>query len=530
MKTTKLLFLIILTASITFASNEVRLSSNLDQVTVFTNGAEISRTLNTTVVQGISDLIISNLENNIDNNSLQVSIKGNVTILSINQRTNYLKNSEKPERIIQLEKNLETLKDKVFYLQTEKEVIEAEIDMILSNKVLGSGQQGVKVAELKKMSEYYNDRLLKIKINHKDKTKKINEFNEEINNLQKQINELTGKFNQPVNEVVVQVTAKENVKVSVKLGYVIYDAGWSPAYDLRVADINSSIELYYKANVWQNSGIDWNDINVKLSTRNPRENNNKPVINPWYLNFVQPMPIQNLRQKFGRMEKSVSMDAAAPMMESESLANYMAIEENQLSVEFVPSIKVTIPSDGKQHNIALEEKELDARFEYYTAPKLREAAYLIGYIKDFKSANLIPGNANIYFEGSYVGKVFLNPRSFEKEFPISLGKDDNIFVKRKQITDFSETKFLSSNIERRFSYEIEIRNNKKDMIDIIVEDNLPISQHEDIEVELIEKSGADYDNNTGLLTWKISLEPNKTNTKNLIYTVKYPQDKRINNL
>jgi uncharacterized protein (TIGR02231 family) len=144
--------------------------------------------------------------------------------------------------------------------------------------------------------------------------------------------------------------------------------------------------------------------------------------------------------------------------------------------------------------------------------------------------NLLPGQANIYFENSYVGNSSIHPSSTNDTLSISLGRDQNIIVSRDVIKDYTEDKFLSSNIERTFAFEIKIKNSKKTSEKITVEDQIPISKNEDIVVKLIESSGAQFNSESGKLKWIVDVEGGKSVTKKLVYSVKYPGNKQIPNL
>jgi len=254
-----------------------------------------------------------------------------------------------------------------------------------------------------------------------------------------------------------------------------------------------------------NTGINWKNVNIILSTRNPIVNNNAPVLYPWFINFYTP-------QSRRRLFKSNAFSPAAKMLsakvETENLSNYTKIIQTQMAAEFTSSIRYSIPPDGKVHLVSIKKYELPAKYEYLSIPKLDKNAFLITTLLNWSSYNLLPGNANIYFENSYVGKTFINPFTANDSLTISLGRDQNIIVKRKLLKDFTEKKFLSSNVERTFGYEILVKNNKTTNIKIVVEDQLPISKNEDIEVFLKEKSGAKYDKKTGVsLTMEFGFEP-----------------------
>lgn len=519
-------------SSISFGADEIVIKPSLSNVKVFLRGAELNYTAKVKVEKGINDVVLSQLSSNIDRNSINISAKGDAIIMSVDQRFNYLRQLEKTPQIKLLEDSLEVLNKSLAFSQNENDVLKLEMDLLIANKSIGNEKIGVSVSELQKMAEFFRKRFSEIKSKMFDLALNGKKIQKNIERIQNQLKELNNQLNKPLNEVVVTVSAKSAGTVEVDLSYLIYDAGWQPSYDIRADKINSPVQLNYKANVWQNSGADWRDIAIVLSTRNPIANNNKPELNPWYLNFTQPFMERAMMK--GNAAKSVSnqafqiaSDAAAP---SETMADYFDVNDKQLSVEFIPQIKYSIPSDGKQHFVSLQDFSVPARYEYYAAPKLSNNAFLVAHLTDWSNYNLLAGLTNIYFENSYVGQSNINPATTKDTLAISLGRDEGISVSRDVLKDFSEDKFLSSNVERTFAFEIKIKNNKKVPVKILVEDQIPISKHEDIEVKLIDSSGAIYNSETGKLKWNIDVDGGKSVSKKLIYSVKHPKDKPVQGL
>lgn len=517
-------------ASSLFGAGEVNIDSKLSTVKVFLRGAELSHSASVNLNKGMNEVVFSNLPAGIDQSSIQVSAKGDGIILSVVQRTNYLKAQQKTKETIMLEDSLRIYKYALGNKQNEKDVLNAEIDLLLSNKVLSGKDKNVSVGELKSMAEFFNSRLTSLKSSILDADLAIAKTQNNIRRIENQLNEINKMKSMPVNEIIVTVSAKSSGSLKMDLSYMIFSAGWSPKYDVRVNDINYPAQLFYNADVWQSSGIDWNDASIILSTRDARQGGSKPELYPWFIDFENYYGMRTNGK--GEMLKKTMQVAAAPMVaedvETETMADYISVNQNQLAVEFVPSIKYSIPSDGKPHIVMLQEMSVPAAYEYYCAPKFDSDAFLIAYLTEWSEYNLLPGKANIYFENSFVGNTFINPNTTEEKMSISLGRDKNIIVSRNVLQDFTEDKFLSSDIERIFGYEFSVRNNKKSSIKLVMEDQIPISQNEDIEVELKDKSGAELDKNTGIVKWKMEISPAEIVKKKFVYSVRYPKDKIIN--
>ncbi len=186
-----------------------------------------------------------------------------------------------------------------------------------------------------------------------------------------------------------------------------------------------------------------------------------------------------------------------------------------------------VESDNKEHIVGIQEIVMPAVYSYHTVPKLDMTAYLLARVTDWAKYNLLAGEANIFFDDNYVGKSYLNPNVSSDTLLISLGRDEKISVKRIRLNDYSARKIVSSNIRETKAFETTIKNNKNIPIEIEVLDQYPISRNSQIEVSVDDKEGAQVTEEYGKLIWKIKLQPNESRKLKLVYTIKYPKDKKI---
>jgi uncharacterized protein (TIGR02231 family) len=218
----------------------------------------------------------------------------------------------------------------------------------------------------------------------------------------------------------------------------------------------------------------------------------------------------------------VVMEDAAKAMEAEeavTAASFTEISEGQTNLEFIIKIPYDIPSDNKQYSINIQDNTLPATFEYYCVPKLDREAFLVAHITGWENYNLLPGEINLFFEGTYVGKSYLNVRNTNDTLDLSLGRDKGIIVTRVKMKDFTEQKTIGSNKRETRAWEITLRNNKKQSLDLHLEDQLPVSMNNDILVEPIEYSGGRYIQETGAITWKFRMEPSAEKKIRISYAV-----------
>jgi hypothetical protein len=187
----------------------------------------------------------------------------------------------------------------------------------------------------------------------------------------------------------------------------------------------------------------------------------------------------------------------------------------------------TVSNDGKMNTISITETSTAAYYEYYTAPKLDEAIYLTAKITNWQDLNLIPGETNLFFEGTYLGKSYLDLSGSSDTLSLSLGSDKGISVKRTLMKDFSTKKFLGNNRTDIREYEIAIRNNKNVPVNLIIEDQFPISTQKEIEVDDLKYEGGKLNDETKVITWIYTLEPKLQRKLTLKYSVKYPKEKHL---
>ena len=317
-------------------------------------------------------------------------------------------------------------------------------------------------------------------------------------------------------------------------------AGWSPIYDIRAINVNKPVELHYRANIYQRTGIDWNNVKLSVSTGNPRQNGVIPILNVWYLNFYN----QNTRSKSlanytsnQLSESEMQLDevqvqgaqVASYNKKASNASNYTTVNQGQTNTIFEIALPYSIPSSNKQVNVKVQKWDLPASYRYYAVPRLDPDAYLQARITGWEDLSLLGGDVNIFFEGTYVGQSYLNPTILSDTLDISLGKDKNIVIKRKKIKDKNSSAILGSTKKMNIAWSIEVKNNKSDAIHLVIEDQIPLSNRKDVEVILGDKSGASLNDKTGFLTWDFMLDSKKGKDFDFNYSIKYPKEVVISN-
>lgn len=212
----------------------------------------------------------------------------------------------------------------------------------------------------------------------------------------------------------------------------------------------------------------------------------------------------------------------------EGLEDYVTTTDSELDLTYDISLPYDVPTTGKQQIAELQRSTVPATYKYYTAPKLDKEAFLLAEIPDWHKLNLLPGEANIIFEGTYIGQSFIDPANTSDTLNLTLGTDKRVVVTREKIKDFSSVKFFGINQLQTITYDLTIKNNKKEPINIILKDQYPKSTKKEIEVNLLESSGGAINDEIGVVTWQLRIEPGQNKKLRISYSVKYPKDKVVN--
>ncbi|MDT0539799.1 mucoidy inhibitor MuiA family protein [Croceitalea sp. P059] len=699
----KFLLFLVLTPFILFA-NDKKTPSKIKEVTVYLSGAQIQRNANVNLASGVSEVILTGLSSKIDENSIQISGLQLVSILSMTYDINYLEKSEASPELLAWESEIENTQLKISLLRNQISGLEEEENVITKNRIIAGNNLALDIQRVKEISTYYRERITAIKNEIYKLNLEINLLNKSIRAIQNQMAEVNNAPSQPQGELKLKLDAPINMTLNLKISYFIPDAGWIPNYDIKSKALGEPLDLAYKANVYQNTGKDWDNVQVTLSTGNPNYNVAKPQLESKYLNFVspfkkrsqvttkkrgysynptvrrvigtvtdesgQPLPgvnvvvkgtsigtqtdfdgnyaldvvngreldfsyigqkalnqtiyssVMNVRMEedataleevvvsaYGMKREKKALGYAVNSVSSEeinewgetdvartlagraagvqirgasSILNYQpplyiidgvpsddydmgdfdeseiqhmevlkgetassiygskgrngvvvittkksTLQDDLTNTKFIIKKPYSIASDNDITAIEINTFKLAAEYEYLAAPVLNENVFLTASFKNWEKYQLLPGEANVYYEGTYAGKTTLDPFTVQKEMVLSLGIDPNITLTRKQQRNFKSKSFTGSNRILNRVYDLEVKNNKNVAISLKLMDRIPKSQNKEIKVDDILTYNAQYDKKKGLLTWDVNLKPQETQKESFSFIVKYPRGRYI---
>jgi uncharacterized protein (TIGR02231 family) len=545
--------------------NEQKIEAPIKSVTVYLSGVEIVHQKTASLQPGRNELHFIGLTSKLIPKSIQFTATGEVSLLAISNRIDYIYGQKKNDvRLKQLTDSLEMSMDAIAIVRGQIEAYEKEKQMLDANRSIGGNEKGVSNAELKLNADFYFSRTVEINTELVKLRRKETDQQEIINRLSYQVNEANQRTNPPMGEIIVlvNVTAPAKIESDLELHYVASDAGWAPSYDLIAEDVGKNIDLKYRAKVFNNTNIDWKNVKMKLSTSDPMKSASAPELEKWTLNFDNTIYYGN-NNGYGKERSNVTgwnyggADQPQQSLESQNLANsapaaqrpaynqdgvieqddmklqvkpqvqYNQIQVSELSAEFDIKSPYDIPADGKPYIVDVTSYNLPATFKYHCVPKMEKEAFLMARITGWEDLDLVEGQANVYFGGTYVGQSYIYTRSVDDTLDLSFGRDQKLVVSRTKLKELNNEKSSATTKKETYSYEIDVKNTRKTAVTVELQDQVPVSQDAEIIVETSEISKGDLDPATGIITWNMNIPPGETQKVILTYSIKYPKNKTV---
>lgn len=505
-------------------------------VVVYPDRARISSDAAVEIPAGKSVVRLTGLSPYIDPQSIQVKGTGEFTILSVNHRNNYLSNLEEEPGIKNIRSQIEALQLKIEDEKTAIATLDEKLSFMQANRDVMLKAQAIQIEQFKALIDVYTTNIEQINSAKLRKTRLIKDYEQQVAALQQQLADRKNKGQMPSGEIAVNLSADKPLNAKLSFSYIVSNAGWHPTYDIRVDDITKPVVIFYKANVFQNTGTEWKNVKLSFSTATPWISGTLPVLNPWFIDFymLSRIQIRGVASGAAKSEAPVMLESVAmadrnTFLKKEAEAAPVAVEkrEGEMSITFDISVPYTIPSDGKIQTIEIQRTTTPADYKYVTIPKISNLAYLTGNITGWAQMSLLSGEATLYFENTYVGKSFLDVNQLSDTLTISLGTDPGVLVKREKRKDFTTRRTIGANKTETYSFLITVRNNKKSPVKISIQDQVPVSSNSSITVETPDLSGGKLNAETGAVTWDLDLKPGETKEIILTYSVRYPRNQTV---
>ncbi len=517
--------------------------SAVASVTVYNDRAAVMRSGHVSLQPGNYLLSFNNLPANIVDQSVRVSGEAaGAKILDVHVETSFL-DTIPEERMHTLQSKIQELQAEINEFSDRLTILGTEREFILQIKAQTADNinkdlkvQRPTIEDWQKVLAFFDSNLNK---NFAEQRKIVGnrvDIQNKIDALQRQINQISPRSRRSVKNIVVEVQVEKAGEVRLVTSYVVAGARWYPQYDVRVSTESQDVELGYYGFIQQNTGEDWSNVDISLSTARPDVGGVKPELFPWYLNIAQPMPalqkgVSNAQITAHKKIELSDQPAAAGVMAAmeEPVAE---VETQATSAMFHIPSQSTIPSDNVPHKVTIAIDKLHADFSYSSTPKLSPFVYLKAAVKNTTAVPLLGGNVNIFSNDDFVAASSMKMTSPDESYDVYLGVDPAIKIERKLVNKFIDyTGTFTRNVRVTYEFSFTLENTKKSEQKVTVQDQLPVSQNEKIVVEQVEPAEKEVRrDDQGFINWIITLNPGEKKSWKLKFNVEYPQGTAISGI
>jgi uncharacterized protein (TIGR02231 family) len=530
-------------------------------VTVFTALARITRRAKLTLEAGEHTLVVSQLPNTLQEESVRASGRGaGLKILGVEAKTQF---TTETANIAELTAQLEALHDADRQLLAEDEVLKSRLEFLKTLREQGAvnfaktlAYNEAKLTDATEFASYFVEQTSVIQAERRSIEQKRHTLAKEIE-AQKQRILQAGGVKTDYREIHVTVSAAQQVEAELDVEYAVVGASWKPLYDVRLAD--NTVILTYLAEIRQGTGEDWEAVPLSLSTAKPAISATLPKLHAWYIApppppVYYPQPAARAKSTgFGGFLQAAGIPDAAPLdaqMDMETafeedvdalvLARQAPVTpaaapaqatidtSGGASVTYRVESPVAVRSDGTPHKTTVTVLNLSVKLDYVCVPKLAEEAYLRATITNTSEFMLLPGTASLYHGADFVGKTQLNLVAPNEEFEAQLGVDNRVRVKRELVKRDVGKNMLGNTRRTTFSYKITLTNLVPTSSKITVFDQLPVSKHENIKVKLQDAAPeASEQNDLNILQWMLDIPTNQKREIMFAFNVEHPREMQV---
>ena len=499
-----------------------QVTPKLKSVKLFSRGAEISRSENIKIKLGIDTLKLTGLSPFLENKTIQVKING-AQILDVKFGINYLKKKKDEPKLAKIKGQIKTIERDILDLNDQLSYLEVEYDLIISNKKI-STEEIIDIEDVKDFVDYFQSKMPNLITKITDSKEQIKKFKKVKELLKKQESELQKVRSKKTGEIEILYKSKQNRQSSIDLSYHVYGCGWSPLYNMRASNIGEPIKFEYNAQVFQNTGVNWENCNLTIATGNPILGGNKPQLYTWSIGEYNYS--NNLRGKYDK-RKSLAFAAANEVKEFddevEEDEEFGEVKENLTFSSFKIPQTFSLNSGAGEKAVSLLKRKLPADYQYYAIPKKSNGVFLIAQVTEWEKMPLTPGKSHIYFDETFVGKSYINPSIMSDTLDISLGRDQNILITRtKQEGKCSNNASILGATKKR-GYEINVKNNRNKAIKIQIIDQIPISKSNRIKITSKLGEGWSINEETGMLEWILEVPSGEKKSTTFEFEIKHPK-------
>ncbi|MGE8685970.1 MAG: mucoidy inhibitor MuiA family protein [Achromobacter sp.] len=530
------------------------LASSIGAVTVYQDRAVVTRAASSELAAGEHELVLEKLPASLQENSLQVSARstGQATLLDVKVRDAYQADTPN-ERVKQLEEQLREREAQQAALDDEAAVLDNQRELVLMMQrgATEPSKDGARLTldELKAIQSLSADTLSKALAGLRQVAERKAALERDIAALQNELGQLQTALGRRTKTVTLRVNLARAGRLDLSLSYAVAGARWTPAYDARLRLADRSVDLGYFGVIRQNTGEDWNNVKLTLSTARPALGGGAPALRPWIIDVAAPPPPPAPRPAAAptaKMQAEVAaerrarnspafagaaLDAAEPQPEAVEVSTAQ-VQSEATSASFQIKNPATLLSDNASQRVAIAAAKLPATLQYQSTPALREAVYLTAQASNNTDFPFLAGPLNTFLDDAFVASGSLKAVMPGEKVELAMGADEGISIKRRLVNRHTEsTGFSGSGKRVTYEYKITVKNNKATKEQVSFKDRLPVSRNEKIVVKLLSPADREIKReDDGKLAWDWEMEPGKSRETVLKFSVEYPGDIEVSGL
>ncbi len=526
-------------------------TAKISEVTVYSDRAEVVKHLEGNLEAGEHVLNFDNLPGSADLSSVRVQGKGDFALIDIKAETIQTTDTadtrlkELEDKKEELSKQLKELNMSDARINNRKAALEKILTRLTTTAATATAPAEMDTAKWSSYLQFHNESLEKCDKEIFANAQTTLGVQKEINRIVREIENMNVQRVKYRNTAKIKIDVKKSGVIQLDVSYIVHGPSWRPSYDVRANTVQGNLELTYNAEVRQSTGEDWKGVALKLSTAQPGVGGREPHLSPWFINKQQPI---------------VALGASAPMAkglarrQDQMMNAYVAADESgkdvaEMSVAgatvvtgataetFIIDRTADVLSDNKVAKVNITKQNFPTVYRYSSVPKLSPHVYLKAKAKNKSDFTLLPGQTSIFLDGAFVANASLDLVPAGQEFWTYLGVDPSVKVERKELGRREETSGIFGKKTVRTVYDnvFKIKNSKSTAIELVVWDQIPISDHEDIKVVLeepkYEKDSENLKMSDGkLLEWRFNLKPDEKKDVPFRFAIERPEGTLIQGL
>ncbi|MBD2594606.1 mucoidy inhibitor MuiA family protein [Nostoc spongiaeforme FACHB-130] len=513
-------------------------------VTVYSNQALVTRRGVVALVGVERELVINSLPVTLETDSVRVSGTGTVGVSLLGVSSDRIYTTEPVgERVAHLTRQIQQI-------EAEKRNLQAQIDALALQAQFIEGlrektaepfaqslsRKNLSLSETLDFLNFLGSQYSEYAIASGDCHSQQQELDKQLQALRATLHNIQTPHPKESFNLVVDIEVAGAGEFELEVSYIVNRAGWTPLYDLRVDSASQSVNLSYLAEVTQNTGEDWQDVALTLSTAKPGLGTLPPKLEPWYIDTLRSRSLQRVLPRPSLPTIAAAPAAAEAMFspEEEDLEEdaFITAENVKATVAKEGSVVTfklngggKIPSDGAPHKTTIFNDDYPCVFHYVAMPRLVSFAYLQANVKNSADgATLLPGKANIFRDSIFVGKTQLENIAPGQEFSLNLGIDENLKIERNLVERQVDKRIIVNQRRTTYAYRLLITNLLNQETNLKITEQLPVSRNEQIKIRLTRIQPQIPLGEMGILEWELTVLPQERREIYYQFTLEHPPE------